>query len=136
MNRNRAESRECKLTLPYRPITTRVLILAMTVSATIASGCTSMRTITGVNAPAAPSSFGNIKPGDTVAVQMKDGRRDRFKVARIEGDVLVSSVGARYPRADLTELKQKHFSHAKTWVLIAGIVAFPVLFLFVPPTAY
>jgi hypothetical protein len=83
-----------------------------------------MRPVRSVSAPSAPKEFLDIRPGDRVSVEMTDGRRDRFKVHNIEGDVLISQGGQRYTRAEMLQLKRQRFSHGKTWSLVgAGVFA-------------
>ena len=98
-----------------------LLIIAIVGSAVVSTGCTSMKPIAITPAPGT-GAFGGIRPGDTVVVEMKGGRRDRFKVARIDGEALVSPEGERYERVDMKQLKQQKFSHLKTWPLVGGIV--------------
>ena len=61
-------------------------------------------------------------PATQLWFEMKAGSRDRFKVARIDGEALVSHEGKRYERVDMKQLKQQKFSHLKTWPLVGGIV--------------
>ena len=94
-----------------------------------ATSCTSMRPVPAVSAPSAPKEFLDIKPGDRVSVELTDGRRDRFKVQRVEDDVLISERGERYARAEMLQLKHQRFSHAKTWSLVgASVVAVLVMY--------
>ena len=85
------------------------------------SGCTSMRPVPAVDAPSAPTQYTVIEPGDRVAVVMKDGRRLRFTVRSVDGEALVSQTGERYPRAEMTQLRHRRFSHVKTWLLVGGV---------------
>jgi hypothetical protein len=78
-----------------------------------------MRPIALSTAPT-DAPFGKVKVGDTVSVQMKDGKRERFVVRSVEGDELVSARGVRYRSADISVLKRRSFSPAKTSALAAG----------------
>ena len=97
------------------------LCLVMTIGT---AGCTSMRPVRGINAPSAPQEFANIKPGDRVDVEMKDGRQERFQVQSINGDALVSPSGQRYARTEMVQLRRQQLSHAKTWPLVGVAVFF------------
>jgi len=65
--------------------------------------------------------------GDTVSVEMTDGRHRRFVVSRIEADELVSPRNERYRRSEMLVLKRRSFSGIKTGVLIAGAGAAALL---------
>ncbi len=99
-----------------------------TVSA-LSTGCSTMRPVAPVSAPTAPPAFRKIALGDTVAVQMRDGRRDKFQVAAIDGDTLVSKAGGRYQRADMVQLEHERIDRKRTWFLVGGIAAGLYLFL-------
>ena len=79
-----------------------------------------MRPIALATAPTAVP-FGKVKAGDVVSVRLKDGKRERFVVHRIEGDELVSAQGARYRSTDVLVLQRRSFSPVKTIGLAAGI---------------
>lgn len=90
-------------------------------------GCTSMKTIHPktihpYSDPAAPT-FGRLKAGDTVVLQTRDGRRERFVVQRVDGDAIVSPSGKRYTRGDIERLQRRSFSGTKTAFLIGGAVS-------------
>ncbi len=91
------------------------VLIALSISA-----CTSRGPIRGIAAPVAPPDYAAIKAGDHVEVEMRDGRRERFRVHSVETDVLVSPSGHRYARAEMVSLDRLQFSHAKTWPLVAG----------------
>jgi hypothetical protein len=99
----------------------------LTTLAVACTDCTTMRTIRPSGAPAAPA-FGNVKAGDTVSVEMRDGRQARFEVSRIESDELVSVRNDRYRRSEIVVLKRRSFSGLKTGILVAGTSA-GILFL-------
>lgn len=96
---------------------------------TVASGCTAMKPVGGISSPVPPRAYGDIRVGDHVRVEMKDGRRENFRVERLEGDAIVSPSGQRYARMDMRRLERQRFSHAKTWSLVAGAVVSGVLVL-------
>ena len=84
------------------------------------SGCVTMRTI---NPPVTPTSpFGDLKPGDELALTLNDGRRVRIEVDRIDADTIVSREGVRYARADIARLQVRRISAARTSLLVVGIV--------------
>ena len=85
-----------------------------------------MRTLSPRSEPSAPV-FGPTRPGDRVSVEMKDGRHEKFVVARVEGDELVSTDNARYRRTDIVVLKRHSFSPVKTAILAAGVITVAVL---------
>lgn len=95
-----------------RGITT--CLLAFTVS-----GCTALRPVQAIDAPAPPRTYLDIKVGDRVDVEMKDGRRERFRVASVDAEAVVSPSGQRYARTDMRRLERQRFSHARTWPLVA-----------------
>ena len=105
-------------------------VVATALAITLTTGCTSMRPVRAIDAPSAPRQYTAIEAGDRVAVKMKDGRRARFKVQRVDGETLVSQTGERYPRAEMIELKHQQFSHAKTSSLVAGGVALGLVVLY------
>ena len=96
--------------------------LLMSSLAATSIGCTSMRTIPPATEPAAPT-FGRVKAGDTVLVELRDGRRERFVVQRVDGDVIVSMDGVRYTRSDIARLQRQSFSLPRTALLVLGIYA-------------
>ena len=109
-----------------RVLTTFLLVV---LCANVSSGCTSMKRIHPVtDAGAAP--FGPVKAGDSVALQLRDGRKEKLKVQSLEGENLVATTGQRYSRGDIVELKRKSTSPLKTTLLIAGI-AMAAYFAFV-----
>jgi uncharacterized lipoprotein YajG len=101
--------------------------------AAASAGCTSMRTIHPVTEPATPI-FDSVKVGDTVVVQTRDGRRDRFVVRQIDGDAIVSEQGVRYTRADISQLQRRSVSTWKTVLLVGAAVyaAVYIMLLVVP----
>ena len=96
-------------------------VVIITLAAVVfgSTGCTSMRPIALSTAPT-DAPFGKVKVGDSVSVQMQDGRRERFVVQRVEGDELVSDHGVRYRSSDISILKRRSFSPGKTSALAAG----------------
>src|SRR5438094_3229163 len=66
-----------------------VAVITLVAVAFGSTGCTSMRPIALATSPT-DAPFGKVKVGDSVSVQMKDGRRERFVVRGVEGDELVS----------------------------------------------
>jgi hypothetical protein len=91
-------------------------------------GCTSMRTIHPLTDPAT-SRFGGVKGGDTVVVEMRDGRRARFVVQQTDADAIVSKDGVRYGHSEIARLQRRSFSGWKTAFLVGGVFtgAFMVL---------
>ena len=87
--------------------------------AVLASGCTSMKTVRIENPKASP--FGGVKAGDTVTVYTKDGKTDRFVVADVQEDALVSVNGGRYHPSEIGKLERKSFSLPKTVGLSIGV---------------
>jgi hypothetical protein len=112
------------------PKTYMLKVIATALAITLTAGCTSMRPVRAVDAPSPPKQYTDIKPGDGVALKMKDGRRVRFKVQSVDGEALVSQAGERYPRAEMIELEHQQFSHAKTWSLVVGGVVFGLVVLY------
>ncbi len=108
---------------PTMPLHRRIIACLMTCTLIAASaGCTSMKSIRLNSAPTA-SPFGKVNAGDTVEVETRDGRRERFVVQQIEGDAIISPTGARYTVAGITRLKRRSFSGPKTTLLAGGIFA-------------
>jgi len=83
-------------------------------------GCTSLKTIHPLKNPATPT-FGTVMPGDTVVVEMRDGRRARFVVEQVDGDAVVSKDGVRYGRSEISRLQRQSFSGWKTALLVVGL---------------
>jgi hypothetical protein len=96
-------------------------LLVCSVAATTV-GCTSMRTLHPVTDPAT-SRFGSVKAGDTVTVEMRDGRRARFVVQQVDADAIVSKEGVRYGRSEIGRLQRRSFSGWKTAFLVGGLFA-------------
>ena len=97
-------------------------------------GCTSMRTIPPETRATAPV-FGPVRAGDTVSLQMRDGKRARFVVQQVDGNGIISPAGTRYEREDIARLQRQSFSGWKTAALIGGVVFATMIFLisrFVP----
>ena len=103
-------------------VTSFVLAGILATVSPLAAGCSTMRPV-ALNTAAAPPAFSRISTGDTVEVQMRDGRHDKFQVASIDGDTLVSKAGGRYQRAEMVQLKHQRISQKRTWFLVGGIVA-------------
>jgi hypothetical protein len=76
-----------------------------------------------LNSDLAASAFGKVKVGDTVEVETRDGRRERFVIEQIDRDTLVSPSGVRYRSSDIVRLKRRSFSGWKTLGLVGGIYA-------------
>ena len=106
---------------------TRLLVCLIACSlATAAAGCTSMKTVPLATAPVL-SPFEAVQAGDVVRVETRDGRRARFTVQQVDGDLLVADTGARYRRDDVVRLQRRSFSALRTAVLVGaalvGLVA-------------
>ena len=99
-----------------RPVAV-VLVGALLLSST---ACTSMRPVR-VATPNGPT-YEQVKPGDNVMVQTRDGERWRFVVEQIDGETIVARGGTRFPRENVVRLWRRSFSGPKTAGLIAGIV--------------
>lgn len=99
-----------------------VVVITLAAVAFGSTGCSSMRPIPLATAPT-DAPFAKVKAGDTVSVQMKDGKRARFVVNRVEEDELVSAHGVRYRSTDVLVLNRRSFSPIKTISLTAGIYA-------------
>jgi hypothetical protein len=112
--------------LRFRGVWGAVTCIAFT---TFSAGCTAMKPVAGISSPVPPPAYGDIRVGDRVSVEMNDGRRESFRVEFLEGDAIVSPSGQRYPRKDMRRLERQHFSHAKTWPLVAGAVVGGILVL-------
>ena len=104
-----------------------VACLVLTSVAMPTAGCTSMKTVRPVTQPAAATTFGKLKAGDTVSIRTADGRTSRFVVQQVVGDVIVAPDGVRYASAEIVELKRRSFSAPKTAGLVAGVFAGLVL---------
>ena len=87
--------------------------------ALLASGCTTMKTVRVEDPRASP--FGRVKAGDTVIVHTLDGKTDRFVVAAVEADALVSVNGGRYRQNEIKSIDVKSLSVPKTVGLGIGV---------------
>ena len=96
--------------------TTMIWIVTFVV---LASGCTTMKTVRVEDPQASP--FGRVRAGDTVIVHTSDGRTDRFVVAAVEADALVSVNGSRYQRSEIRTIDRKTLSVPKTVGLSIGV---------------
>lgn len=96
------------------------------------SGCTSMRTVRLVPPPAQPI-YGDLKAGDTVEIETRDGERQRFVIQQIDGDTIIAPGGQRYKRDEIVKLQRKSFSAPKTVALVA--VVFGAVFIIVAAAA-
>ena len=86
-----------------------------------AAGCTSLKTIRLTDSP--PSApFERVRVGDTVRVETRDGERHQFQVRQIDGDVLVSESGDRYPRGQVVRLQRRSVSIGRTALLVGGVL--------------
>lgn len=104
---------------PYRPFLVCLLVCSLAGGGT---GCTSMKTVPPVTKPGGPT-FGQVQAGETVVVHTRDGRRVRFVVEQVDGDVIVAPDGVRYARAEIAKLERRSFSGPRTALLVGGIVA-------------
>lgn len=84
------------------------------------SACTSMKTVRPVTAPGQPI-YGDLKAGDTVSVETRDGQRQRFVVQQIDGDTIVAPGGQRFAHEEIVKLQRKSFSGPRTAGLVAGV---------------
>jgi 3-dehydroquinate synthase class II len=80
------------------------------------------------------SPFARLKAGDTVVVHTKDGKTDRFVVAAVHEDALVSVNGGRYQSDEIAKIERKSISVPRTVGLSiavylgVGLVAFAIAF--------
>jgi len=58
---------------------------------------------------------------------MRDGTRARIRVAARDADALVADDGRRFSRGDISEMRVRRFSPAKTIGLALGIAALTVV---------
>lgn len=85
-----------------------------------------------IRATAAPPGFKsrNIKPGDTVRLQLQSGRTVRLKVSTVDTDALFSSEGQRVPFSDIAIVERRITgSEVLGGVLIAGAIIGALVFL-------
>jgi hypothetical protein len=98
----------------------RFIALALITALLPSTACTSMKTIHPATSPGAPT-YGPLKAGDTVRVQIADGQSKRFIVQQIDGEIIIGPEGQHYTRAEVVRLERKSFSGPKTVGLAAGI---------------
>jgi hypothetical protein len=101
----------------YKRVTAAALVV--TILCAGVSGCTSMKPIMPATAPGLPA-FGPVKAGDTVSL-VANGRPHRFVVRSVDATNLTSMAGVRFERADVTQLKRRTTSRAKTTGLVLGL---------------
>ena len=106
----------------------RLIACVVVCVAAASAGCTSMKTIHPVTDPAM-RTFGSVNAGDTVVVEMRDGRRARFVVQQVDGDTILSNDGVRYARADIAQLQRRSVSTWKTALLVAAAI-FAALYVY------
>jgi hypothetical protein len=94
-------------------------IVAIGLICLLAGGCTSTQALAR---PVPAQAIALVKPGDQVDCTLRNGTDLKFKVVRVEADVLVGDK-QRVSVHDLTYLKVKRFSAGKTLLLVAGLVA-------------
>jgi hypothetical protein len=73
------------------------------------AGCTAMKTVKPQTDPSRPR-FGSVKAGDSLVLQLRDGRRLEITVGRLEDEAVVSAAGVRYPHADIVHMQRRSFS--------------------------
>jgi hypothetical protein len=100
----------------------RSLAVILIAGLLLSPGCASKGGV-AVGTPNEPT-YGQVKRGDTVMVEMPDGKRVRFVVEQIDGDTLVARGGRRFERKEIAHLWRYSFSKEKTAssIVIAGIV--------------
>ena len=107
-----------------------VLVGTLAFASVTSAGCTTLRPIPVTRVSSQPGS-GLVKPGDRVAVVMRDGTHARFTVDSVEGDALVSAEGQRYARGDISKLSKHEHSLGKSLSLgvFVGCVAYHLAIL-------
>ena len=104
------------------------LVCVLIAWAVLMGGCTSMHRVPVIAAPAPRPALLPVNPGDDVRITMRDGQSVRFRVDRVEPDVIIALSGTRYEVADIVTLERREFSGLKTTSLILGIPAGMYLF--------
>ena len=99
------------------------LVCALSASAVMTPGCTSMRPTPVVAATSQPSPS-RVRPGDEVRLTMRDGRRAQFRVQTVDTASITALDGARYDLGDVLRVERREFSWVKTTVLLVGIGCF------------
>jgi hypothetical protein len=84
------------------------------------AGCTAMKTVKPQTDPSRPR-FGSVKAGDSIVLQLRDGRRLEITVARMEAEAVVSAAGVRYPHADIVLMQKRSFSGLNTLALAGAV---------------
>ena len=96
-------------------------VLVVTILCSGSSACTSMKSIAPSTSPGLPP-FGAVKAGDTVSL-VSNGHHLRFVVGSVDDTSITSQTGVRYERAEVTQLKRRSISRAKTTCLVLGLSA-------------
>jgi hypothetical protein len=107
--------------IPQRAIAW-LLVISLVAFTAMSSSCTSMKRVT-LSPAEGGSTFGRIRVGDTVAVQLSNGKEHRFVVAAIEGETLVARDGTRVRRSEILAAKLRSTSVIKTTFLVSGLAA-------------
>lgn len=107
--------------LPLRDAFRRMCAAIVMLTLLVASaGCTAMKTVKPQTDPSRPR-FGSVKAGDSIVLQLRDGRRLEITVGRLEDEAVVSAAGVRYPHADIVQMQRRSFSAMKT-IALGGAV--------------
>jgi hypothetical protein len=85
------------------------------------AGCTSLKTVR-LTDPPPTAPFETVRVGDTVRIETRDGERHQFQVRQIDGYVLVSETGHRYPHREIVRLQRRSVSIARTALLVGGVL--------------
>ena len=110
----RAGSRFKKGSMPRRDAFGRMCAAIVMLTLLVGgAGCTAMKTVKPQTDPSRPR-FESVRAGDSVVLQLRDGRRLEITVARLEDEAVVSAEGVRYPHADIAQLQRRSFSGLKT----------------------
>jgi hypothetical protein len=95
-----------------------MLIVALAATPGMA-GCRSMHDLP-VQTTISQAPAWRVAPGDDLRVELRDGRRVRFRVASVAPDSVAATDGARYPFAEIRTVERREFSEGRTLLLLAG----------------
>ena len=108
----------------------RSLVCALTALAVATASCSSMHKVPVVQtSPGQPIAW-QVKTGDTIRVTLRDGGSSEFKVQSVTPDAIISSDGARFENANITQVERRGISGGKTAGAVgAGLGIFAIVLL-------
>jgi len=108
-----------------------VRTVAVVLVASMVSGCTGYKAVNiGAVPPTRPAVAQNVKIGQSLRVDLRDGSRQQIKVAAINHDALVGENGQRIAYGDIVAVERHGVRVGRT--VLVGLGVYALLYAFFP----